>query len=250
MRFFDCNCFIGLPMNGMLRPVATADELLAQMDRSGIARALVWHVAQRDYAVPTGNRLLAEAIAGRHDRLVGCWSIMPNQAGELPEPDEFCAQMAQTNVRALKAFPNLHRFLLRAEACGPILEMMVKRRIPLVLPLGGAASWQNAYDLLAEFPDLVCILSEFGTWGADRWFRPLVERYGHVYVEISEYILDGGIEAFVQSYGARRMLFGTGFPYRDHGGMMLALRHAEISQSDKEAIAAGNLERILSEDGL
>lgn len=35
MRFFDCNCFVGLPMNGALKPAATADELLARMDRAG-----------------------------------------------------------------------------------------------------------------------------------------------------------------------------------------------------------------------
>lgn len=250
MRFFDCNCFIGLPMNGMLRPVATADELLAAMDRSGIERALVWHVAQRDYAVPTGNRLLADGIAGRHDRLVGCWSIMPAQSGELPVPDEFCRRMAEANVRALRAFPARNNYLLRRESCGPVLETMTERRVPLILETYGGAAWQTAYDLLAEFPDLVCILGNMHTWGTDRWFRPLVENYAHVYVEISEYMLDGGIEAFVERYGAGRMLFGTGFPKWDHGGMMLALKHAEIAEEDKQAIAADSLERILAEERL
>ncbi len=247
MEFFDCNCFIGLPMNGIPKPVATAEELLAEMDRSGISRALAWHVAQRDYAVPTGNRLLADAIAAHKDRLVGCWSVMPNQAGELPEPDEFCAQMARANVRALRAFPDLQHFLLRGESLGPMLEAMVARRIPLILPIGGGVGWRNAYDLLAEFPDLVCILSGMGVWGADRWFRPLIERYARVYIEISEYILDGGIEAFVQSYGAGRMLFGTGFPQYEHGGVMLMLKHAEIAESDRQAIASANLERVLGD---
>jgi len=250
MEFFDCNCFVGLPMNGMARPIATADELIAEMDRSGVSRALVWHVAQRDYAVPTGNRLLAEAIEGHTDRLVGCWSIMPNQAGELPEPDEFCAQMAGRNVRALRAFPDLQRFLLRGESLGPILEAMVARRIPLILPISRGVGWRDAYDLLADFPDLVCILSAMGVWGADRWFRPLIERYAHVHIEMSEYILDGGIEAFVESYGAERMLFGTGFPQWEHGGVMLMLKHAEVAESDKEAIASTNLERILGAEKL
>jgi len=70
-----------------------------------------------------------------------------------------------------------------------------------------------------------------------------------VCVEISGYILDGGIEAFVGDYGAGRMLFGSGFPAAYHGGMMLALAHAEISEQDKQAIAAGNLDRLLGEVG-
>ena len=46
------------------------------------------------------------------------------------------------------------------------------------------------------------------------------------------------------------MLFGTGFPVQDHGGTMLMLKHAEINEEDKQAIAAGNLERILAEQNL
>jgi hypothetical protein len=247
MRFFDCNCFIGLPAVGMLKPAPGAADLLAAMDRSGIKQALVWHVVQRDYAVPTGNRLLAEAIAGHHDRLTGCWSIMAPQTGEIPPPDELFGKMAEANVRALRAFPDRNRYLLRPEACGTLLDGIVERRIPLILAAQGAGQWQTAYDLLANYPRLVCVLSDMHVWGTDRWFRPLVETYEHVYVELSEYILDGGVEAFVQSYGAGRLLFGTGFPKWDHGGVMLMLRHAEIAEEDRQAVAAGNLERILKE---
>lgn len=250
MRFFDCNCFIGRPTTGILKPVAGAEDLLARMDRAGIERALVWHVAQRDHAVPVGNRLLAEAIAGHRDRLVGCWSIMPNQAAELPEPEEFCARMAEANVRALRAFPNLHGYLLRSEVCGPILEAMDERRIPLILPITSAVGWQNVYDLLAEFPDLVCILSNINTFGSERQFPPLIERYACVYLDISEYILDGGIEAFCERHGPGRMLFGTAFPARGQGGMMLAVKHAEIPEEAKQAIAAENLEAILARERL
>ncbi len=247
MRFFDCNCFIGLPPVAMLRPAPRADDLLAAMDRSGIERALVWHVLQRDYAVPTGNKLLAEAIAGHRDRLTGCWSIMPPQTGEMPAHEELFAKMAEANVRALRAFPDRNRYLLRAESCGPLLEAMVERRIPLILSMQGGVSWQAAYDLLAAYPDLVCILADTGLWGTDRFFRPLIESYERVYLELSEYIVDGGIEAFVESYGAKRMLFGTAFPKWDHGGVMLMLRHAEVAEEARQAIAAGNLERILAE---
>ena len=69
-----------------------------------------------------------------------------------------------------------------------------------------------------------------------------------MYLDISEYILDGGIEAVAERCGARRMLFGTAFPSRPHGGMMLALKHAEISARDRQAVAAGNLERLLREE--
>ena len=58
------------------------------------------------------------------------------------------------------------------------------------------------------------------------------------------------IEAFVQEYGARRILFGSNFPQAYLGAMMLALAHAEISQEDKQAIAGGNLSHLLAEVNL
>ena len=231
---------------GHLAPVAGVAELLRAMDRAGIARALVWHVAQHDLSPLVGNGLLAEAIASQ-ERLVGCWAMIPNQARELGPTEEWFERMARANVRAVRAFPQDHRYLLRRESVGDILDGMVQRKIPLILSLKRGVSWDAVYNLLAEFPDLLCIISETGCWGSDRWFRPLLERYPNVYIDMSDYLLDGGIEALVRDYGAGRMLFGTGFPDQYHGGMMLALKHAEIAQDERDAIASGNLERILCE---
>jgi len=246
MEFFDCNTYIGRPSTGHLSPVAGVAELLAAMDKAGVARALVWHIAQHDLSPVVGNRLLAEAIAGQ-ERLVGCWTLLPNQARELGATEEWFDRMARANVRAVRAFPQDHRYLLRRETAGDILAGMVERRIPLILSLKKGVSWETVYDLLAQFPELVCILSETGCWGSDRWFRPLLEQYPGVYVDMSDYLLDGGIEAFVKDYGAERMLFGSGFPDQYHGGMMLALKHAEIEQDERDAIASKNLDRILGE---
>jgi predicted TIM-barrel fold metal-dependent hydrolase len=66
-------------------------------------------------------------------------------------------------------------------------------------------------------------------------------------VDTAQYLLDGGIEAFVADYGPQRLLFGSGFPKSYLGGMMLAIKHAQISEEAKVAIAGKNLERILSE---
>jgi len=247
MDFFDCNCFIGLPAGGILKPARTAADLLAAMDRAHIGRAVVWHVAQRDYAVVPGNHLLAREIAPHRDRLVGCWSILPNQAGELPPPDDFFSSMADAGVAVLRVFPSAHKFLLRPESFGPILEQATARRIPLFLSVRDGIGWPGIYDLLEQFPELTAIIGNFGSWGTDRLFRPLLERYPNVHIDIADYRLDGGIQGVVECYGPRRLLFGSGFPAGNHGGMMLALKHAEISDEAKRSIAAGNLERILQQ---
>jgi len=246
MNFFDCNVFFGSPMLRLVSPVPTVDGLLAEMDRSGVAKALVWHIAQHDASPQTGNQLLTEAIRGRA-RLVGCWTLLPNQAHEFPSADVFFGQMADAGVTALRVFPNTHRFLANQVAMGDWFEPMVEWRIPLFVSVLRGMDWRDIYTLLAEFPELVCVICDHGCWGMDRMFRPLLERYPNVHVDIAQYLLDGGIESLVADYGARRILFGSGFPESYMGGMMLALKHARIPDEAKIAIAGENLERILGE---
>ncbi|NLE46453.1 MAG: amidohydrolase family protein [Chloroflexi bacterium] len=246
MQFFDCNVFFGLPMHRPLMPVPTVDDLVEEMDRAGVERALVWHIIQHDASPQVGNALLAEAI-GSCERLVGCWTVLPNQTGELPPPQALFEQMQESRVAALRVFPNSHRFLINSVSMGGLLERMVARRIPLLLSVKRGIEWRDIYALLAEFPGLVCVICDHGCWGEDRMFRPLLERYPNVYIDTSQYLLDGGIEALVADYGAKRILFGSGFPELYFGGMMMALRHARIPDEAKVSIAAGNLERVLAE---
>jgi uncharacterized protein len=245
LRFFDCNVFFGTPAGKTIMRVPTADDLLAELDRAGIERALAWHIAQHDASPWLGNGFVSEATA-RQPRLTGCWTILPNQAHEFPPPAEFIAAMAAARIGALRAFPASHKYLLNGVAMGDWLDRLVERRVPLFLSLRRGIDWPAIYSLLAEFPRLVCVICDHGPWGADRLFRPLVERYPDVYIELSQYMLDGGIEALVTDYGPERVLFGSGYPESYMGGMMLALKHSRISSDAKQAIAGGNLERILA----
>ena len=147
MMFFDCNCYIGQPSGG--GPAASAEELTAAMDRAGIAQALVWHVAQRDLDPLTGNDLLGRGIAGRQ-RLVGCWTILPPQTGELGEMDGLLAAAGSAGVKAFRAFPKEGRFLLRGESLGGLLKRMIAARVPLILSMHTSVEWRNVYDLLSE----------------------------------------------------------------------------------------------------
>lgn len=247
MKFFDCSAFMGRPARrGVFPPIATAGDFLSEMDFCGVDRALLWHIAQLDASPQAGNSLIAAAIQ-EQPRLWGCWSILPNQAHEFSPFANFLAEMQQSRITALRAFPLDHHFLLNAVAMGSWLEPMAAHRLPLFLSVRHGANWDIVYQVLSEFPDLVCVICDHGCWGEDRRFRPLLERYPHVYIDTANYLLDGGIEAFVADYGPERLLFGSGFPTSHFGGMMMAIKHARISEAARAAIAGQNLERILSE---
>ena len=247
VRFFDCNVYFGLPMRRSLVPVRRVEQLLTEMDRAGVHKALVWHIAQHDAGAKIGNQLVADAIEP-HPRLLGCWSALPGHTGEFTLPEVLFDQMRQARVGALRIFPQAHRFIADKLSLGALLEQMIARRVPLFLSLRRGVEWPDIYRLLSEFPDLVCVICDHGVWGTDRLFRPLLESYPNVYLDISHYLLDGGVEALVSRYGATRLLYGSGFPESYFGSMMMVLRHALIPQPAKRAIAGANLERILAEE--
>lgn len=258
LTFFDSTCQFGRQPAGGYKAAPTTDDLLTMMDGCGIARALVHHVAQVEGAPDFGNRLLIDQIRLANEkqpqqpwppRLVACWTILPPQTHEMPDPDIFFAQMKRDDVSALLAFPLKHRYLLNRVTFGSFLDEISRRRIPLVLPLAQMPDeWAAIYRLLAEYPALTCVITGTGVWGSDRSFRPLLEAYPNLYLETSMLAMnDQVVEALVRDYGPRRLVFGSGFPVREPLSALLQLRHAELADDDKQLIASGNLTRLLGE---
>jgi len=58
-------------------------------------------------------------------------------------------------------------------------------------------------------------------------------------------LLSRSIESFVKEYGSSRLLYGSGFPNSYFGANMLMIKHADICEDDKVAIAGGNLTRVI-----
>ncbi|MGC9318610.1 MAG: amidohydrolase family protein [Armatimonadota bacterium] len=250
MELFDCNCWYGVPRSPPTAVAETPEALLGEMERAGVARALVRNAAIFEESPEVGNRLTAEA-ARCEPRLEPAWGILPPHTGELGEVDDFLDAMREAGVRALWAYPEKHRYLLSAAAMGGLLEEMQSRGIPLFLHRrempGNLDTYRLAHELLADFPELHMVIVAHGSWGEDRLFRPLMERYRSFMVDTSRYELDGGIEDLCRAYGPRRLLLGTNFPETPMGGPVLTLLHARISDEERELIAGGNLRRMLEE---
>lgn len=251
LELYDVNVFLGQRVRGGYKQAVTAADLLSVLDSYGVRKAVVWHIAQLEYAATEGNLMLTDLLRGQ-DRLAGCWTILPPQTRELPPPSELFAAMSLAGVRALRLFPDEHRFLPNRVTLGPLLDQVVERRIPVLVSLTHPGmSWGHTYRLMEDFPELTCVLCDTGIWGQDRYFRPLMERYPRVYVETSLLSLgDGVVEALVRDYGSSRLVFGSGFPDREPESAILQLLHADIEESDRRAIASANLTRLFREERL
>ncbi|MHB9106348.1 MAG: amidohydrolase family protein [Armatimonadota bacterium] len=247
MPFFDVNAFIGRPLLRQHGAVATVEEYFQAVEGTDISRALFWHIGQRDGAPDVGNPLLSRAIAG-DERALGCWTILPPQTDrDVMTPDLF-ERMAAEKIVALRAFPDMHRYVLDRTTFAGFLDQVAELQIPLLLSPRFGCDWPTIHNLLEAFPTLTCVICDVGVWGQDRNTWPLLERFPNTYLDSSMVSLEaGGLEAAVRAYGARRIVFGTGFPYHTPHAAVLDLLHAEISEADREKIAWGNATALLGE---
>jgi predicted TIM-barrel fold metal-dependent hydrolase len=217
------------------------------MDHHNIDEALVYHARQRDDSPLVGNEVLLNGIKNT-DRLHGSLAILPLQTGEMGTLESLVEKMKENKIKAFRAFPTLHKYSMSKTALGPLYELMVERNIPLFISISessGVSKWALMENILAEVPDLTLIVTEHGSWGEDRFFRPLIEKYENLHIDTSRYELDGGIKDFCGKYGAERLLFGTNYPFINPGGPVLTLAQADVTTKEKEMMASGNLERIL-----
>jgi hypothetical protein len=242
LKFFDCNCAFGPYRTRVFRFARTAGELIGEMDFSNIEQALVYHTAMRFDHPAVGNELVVRETRD-FPRLLPTWALLPSQTGEQPALGALLGEMRRLGVRALRLFPDEHRYFLDEITWGDQMAVFTERRIPLFI----RASLDKIAGLLSSFPELVVVTGSQGANPLDRYAWPLVERFPSLIFETSGYLVDGGIEEFCKRYSARRLIFGSGFPDNAGGAAMLALARAEIPDDERQAIAWGNLTRLLVE---
>lgn len=250
MEFFDCNVCYGVDIaSRALQPVWSIGELLHHMNHAGVTKAMACRVEQYTAEPMLGNSLLAEDIRGC-DNIYGIWTILPSHTQEMPEPDAMVRQMREKRIYGWRLCPVKLRFLPKVFVLQDWLELGVQRNIPFFINIGHGTSYEALADILEKYPALTVVLSDPSVWPNDRLLRPFVAAYPNIYLDLTCCTTDRGIESFVQKYGSGRLLYGSGFPDSYFGANMLMVKHAEVSEQDKEAIASGNMLGILREVAL
>ena len=244
MNFFDCDVAYGRGAVALPREIETAEDLLAELDHSGIHQALVWHrdAWERDFDL--GNQRLIELDA--YPRLFPTITFVPTCCQEMPSAEEFVRAARAGGVKAARAFPARHCFTLDPVACRDLLGLFSACRLPVVIPFPEVHDgWQGVYDLMRSFPRLPLILTETGCWGQDRYFRPLMRRYERFFITTNRLETAGQLRSIVDKVGHNHLLFGSGLPRNYPGGYVLMLYRANISEEARQAIAHENLERLI-----
>ena len=242
MDLFDVNCAVGTwPTD---RPAyESVAELLSEMERLGIGQALVSHTLAQSFDPPQGNRILMQEIYA-HEVLHPCWTLLPPSCGEMGTLDELLASMAHGGVRAVRLYPREHTYSLDPWQCGDLLAALSERQYIVLLNFG-QTDWGDIERICRTYPGISLVLTRIGY----RQFRPLFalwKRYANLHCDLSGFTTYLGLEETLGRFGSERLLFGTGLPVCDPGGPIARLFYTDAPAPDIEAIAHGNLERLLA----
>lgn len=249
MRLFDSNCMLGRrSVHTPLDVPVTASELLAEMDRLGIAEALVYHAMALDGFPPEGNeRLMRETES--HPRLHAAWVLLPD-SGEMATPSILVQEMKRRGVRAARFCPFRHRYRIDEPTLGSMLASLEEARIPAFLDYGVAhwsselTDWRELFKLCRRYPRLPFVVVGEGM-GAPRRLFPSWKEYPNLYLETSYYQVNQGLSDIANRFGAERLLFGTGQPYRAPGPPLTQLLFDFLSEESRARVAGDNLRGLL-----
>lgn len=235
---FDANVRVGDRHD---EPPACSDRhtLLAELDRHGVERALIYHAQTDDISPIDGNQAL-EPWVGTDGRLVPQWSVMPT-AASLAQIQALHAAGRVTSVRLHDTWSA--GLPLRPWAYNSLLSWLSKERIPVWIPLPTVTS-DDLITTLQAYPDLVtvCVGAHYVHY---LLVRPLLQTIPNTYLELSRYEPIGEIEALCAEFGAHRLLYGSWFARYAMGPMLFYLHHTGLSEAELAMICAGNVERIL-----
>ena len=243
MILIDANLTLGGTADQARFDTSTPEAALQMLDHFGIERALVRLTHQAEWSAVEGNHEVIE-FTRNTDRLLPVWSVLPYQTDEFPKPALLAQTLAAAGVAALQRTPSVRIPLYEPLLYGDLLEAIEEAGVPLL-----DTSFEHDLSVIREITSLlkdhprlrlvICI--NHAAWGIERFMYPLLERFERFMICLSGYHPAGGVQDMISRYGASRIVFGSGYPKLNPGGAVEFLSRLDISETDRELIASGNI---------
>ena len=239
---FDANIGVG-HRRDRPAPFEDASELLDEMRRHGIERAIVYHVQAEDISPTEGNRAL-EKWADDDRSFSLQWVAGPNP--------ESLRQLKGLHAAGKVKSIRLHntesaRIPFVDWIYGELLEWLHQERIPLWVSLADTPPTE-IMATLRPFPDLVTVLLG-AHYGHAMMVRPFLRNLSNSFLELSRNETLGGTEDLIREFGVERFIYGSFYPRYALGPMLYYLHHMTLNDAELTAVCSGNLIRILGETG-
>lgn len=243
LKFIDAGCKLGMPAIPGDKPWQT-EKILELMDRCRIEKAIACHEVALQGEIMPGNLLMAEECV-KNDRFLPQWCIMPNAFGEFMEPEELNSAMKKHGVTTLRIAPKTFKHTMQPQSMGKFMDMAADCRIPVFFSYDQAIG-DELYDLCSAYPGVRFVVTETA-YTLNRWLGPVMDCCDNLYVGTGNYVVHRGLKAFCDCYGAKKLIFNTGVPTGSATAAVSLIALSELSAEQKEQIAYGNIQNLLTQ---
>ncbi len=228
----------------------TEADVVGEASAGGIAKMVVSATATTDGGVD--NDVVA-ALAGRHPALmVGCASVDPRDG--MPAVRELRRAVQELGMRGLKVLPFLYGAPPNHGIYFPLYAACIDLDVPVLILTGHTAValpnevGRPGYldEVALHFPELTIIAGHAGY----PWTSELISlswKHENLYIDTSGHrpkYFPPELTRYLNSYGARKVLFGTGYPLMDFAGPLKEVDGLGLKPEAKAAFLGGNAAQI------
>ena len=239
--------------------LATAEDLIASMDREGIDLSIVLNIGWTSHqmCVET-NDYIMEAVSRYPRRLVGFCALQPKAGEAAIDELERCAQGGMRGIGEIR--PDIQGFDLGDEAAmRTMVEAAANHRFILLIhssePVGHLYSGKGnitpdiLYRFICHFPQIPIVCAH---WGGGLPFYALMPEVSQALANVcfdtaaTPFLYRPEIFTHVaQIVGCDRILFGSDYPLLSPGRIMTQLRSGSLGEEADGLILGGNAQRLL-----
>ena len=216
-------------------------DLLKDMDRLGVAQAVVWNKSAIPHA-RGGNRRLLDAIqadATACGRIIPSLVVAPPMLYERGAMDDLVATLRGTGLRALRALPRSLGYDL--SYLEPLLERVAE--FNPVLLVSANEDVGGVLGLAKRFPGMPIVVTN-AMWQQMGWLFDAMRRRVNIYAETSWIHTQGTVDLLVREFGVSRVIFGMG-PRSHAGAAMAGLVQSGLSPDAICRVARDNMAELL-----
>jgi predicted TIM-barrel fold metal-dependent hydrolase len=239
--------------------IATAGDLIDNMDREGIAVSVIVNYgwSTHELCVETNDYIL-ESISRYPDRLAGFCSVASYDSDESLAEIERCARAGIKGVGELR--PDLQLPPSSPpEALAPLSRILREHHLILLThssePVGhlypgkGAATPERLYAFISGFTGVPIVCAH---WGGGLPFYALMpevrQTLQNVYFDtaVSPFLYRPEVYRLVRDLvGADRILFGSDYPVIAPSRLLGEIEASVLPEEDRALILSGNARRLL-----
>jgi predicted TIM-barrel fold metal-dependent hydrolase len=241
--------------------IVTAEDLIENMDREGIARSVIVNYgwSTHELCVETNDYIL-ESVARYPERLAGFCAISSLNSDESLAEVERCARGGARGIGELRPDVQLPPSADQ-ETLAPLAGILRDNKMMLLThssePVGhlypgkGTATPERLLSFISGFSGVTVICAH---WGGGLPFYTLMpevrQALEDVYFDtaISPFLYRPEVYRLVRDMvGADRILFGSDYPVIAPSRLLKEINAAGLPEEDRDLILSGNARRLLGE---